>query len=103
MKAKLSSKTIRVLGALSLIVVALTTVVSTRASSRPQTRAAEPSAAGPDYVGSEVCLACHEDQGKHFQNTPMGKAFAHPRTDKERLGCEACHGPGRTHLEAGGG
>ena len=106
MRVKLSAKTIRVWGAASLIAVALTTVVSTRASSRPQAKPAQTesaSTAGPDYVGSEVCIACHADQGKHFQNTPMGKAFAHPRNDKEKLGCEACHGPGRTHVEAGGG
>src|SRR6185369_14440646 len=56
-----------------------------------------------DYVGTEVCIACHADQGKHFQNTAMGKAFARPKSEKEKLGCEACHGPGRSHAEAGGG
>src|SRR5215468_3634234 len=60
-------------------------------------------AASGDYVGSDTCIACHADQGTHFQNTVMGRAFAHARTDQEKLGCEACHGPGKAHVDAGGG
>ncbi len=56
-----------------------------------------------DYVGSETCIACHDDQNKRFQRTAMGKAFATPRNAAQKLGCEACHGPGRVHVEAGGG
>ena len=66
---------------------------------------AKPSAAGDgDYVGSETCITCHQDQEHRFKNTPMGKVMlAHPRTPEEALGCESCHGPGRAHVEAGGG
>jgi DmsE family decaheme c-type cytochrome len=56
-----------------------------------------------DYVGSETCLACHEDQHKRFNNTVMGKIFAKPRNALEARGCEACHGPGKAHVDAGGG
>jgi DmsE family decaheme c-type cytochrome len=59
--------------------------------------------ADSEYAGSETCVICHADQGQHFQNTIMGKAFAHPKNAKEKLGCEACHGPGKAHIEAGGG
>lgn len=61
-----------------------------------------PKSAG-DYIGKEACMACHPDQGRHFQSTAMGKAFARAKTEKEKLGCEACHGPGRVHAEGGGG
>jgi hypothetical protein len=53
------------------------------------------------YVGSETCLACHEEEGKRFGKTPMGKAFSHPHSEAEKLGCESCHGPGKAHSEAG--
>ena len=56
-----------------------------------------------DYVGTEVCVTCHADQEKSFVHTIMGNAMAHPRTPLDKLGCEACHGPGRAHVEAGGG
>ncbi len=60
-------------------------------------------AATGDYVGNDVCLGCHEDQQKRFKNTVMGRIFANPRTAAEKLGCESCHGPGKAHVEAGGG
>ena len=64
--------------------------------------AASPAADG-DYVGSAVCVTCHSDQERRFKNTIMGKVMANPRTPDEARGCEACHGPGRSHVEAGGG
>ncbi len=65
-------------------------------------RASAQDAAGGHYVGSDTCTTCHEDQGHRFDATVMGKAFAQPRTASEKLGCEACHGPGKAHVDAGG-
>lgn len=52
------------------------------------------------YVGSEMCAACHDAEAKRFHKTPMGKAFANPHSDLEKLGCESCHGPGKAHVES---
>jgi len=68
-----------------------------------KTKAVAPSAADGDYVGGETCITCHQDQDHRFKNTPMGRVMAHPRTPEEARGCEACHGPGKAHVEAGGG
>lgn len=57
-----------------------------------------------DYVGGiEPCRTCHPQAFESFSTTAMGKLLLkHPRNDREALGCETCHGPGRTHVEAGG-
>jgi predicted CXXCH cytochrome family protein len=74
-----------------------------------------PSATGPsatepattkadgDYVGSDVCVTCHAEQQKSFVHTIMGNAMGHATSGLEARGCESCHGPGRAHVEAGGG
>ena len=69
-------------------------------SDRTQASAAKPDG---DYVGSDVCVTCHADQQKSFIHTPMGNAMAHPKSSQDALGCEACHGPGKAHVDAGGG
>ncbi len=55
-----------------------------------------------NYVGSETCLDCHEDEGAFYANGPH--AVEHnlvvPGT---AIGvCEACHGPGSGHVDAEG-
>ena len=60
-----------------------------------------------DYVGAETCKTCHEDmptkgfyktfeQSRHFVTTLDKKK------GPEWHGCEACHGPGKAHVEGGG-
>jgi DmsE family decaheme c-type cytochrome len=53
-----------------------------------------------NYVGKEICMACHESQAAEFERTLMGRI---DRTRKGKFACENCHGPGSAHVEAGGG
>jgi DmsE family decaheme c-type cytochrome len=58
----------------------------------------------PGYVGSETCKGCHEEAFAKFATTKMGRIFLKlPRNAKEGLACEGCHGPGKAHVDAGGG
>ncbi len=90
--------------AMSMVAVMLVTLIMAGISIASEKPKATPAAAiDSDYVGADVCAGCHEDQNKRFQNTVMGKAFTNPHTADEKHGCEACHGPGKAHVEAGGG
>ncbi len=61
--------------------------------------AQETSAVTDDYVGAETCGFCHEEHLAQFQKTYMAAVLAE-KYPPEQQGCEACHGPGRAHVEA---
>lgn len=54
----------------------------------------------PQYVGSEACLACHEDVAAKIADSAHGKLAQ--ENAPERRGCEACHGPASNHVNSGG-
>jgi len=61
----------------------------------------------PDlYVGAETCKACHEDIYKNFDETPHFVTTMDGKLDANKgpewHGCEACHGPGKAHVDGGG-
>ncbi|MEO8649196.1 MAG: DmsE family decaheme c-type cytochrome [Acidobacteriota bacterium] len=60
------------------------------------------SAADDKYVGSETCAACHEDQFKRVSHTRHGELDKTAAWKNKVTGCEACHGPGRDHVESSG-
>ena len=52
------------------------------------------------YVGTEACLACHEDMGKAFLKTRHGAMEKDTGRGWKDYSCESCHGPGLKHGEA---
>ncbi len=52
-----------------------------------------------DYVGSETCNTCHEDQFKSFSVTKHAKLSEIASWKGKVQGCESCHGPGKAHSE----
>jgi DmsE family decaheme c-type cytochrome len=56
------------------------------------------------YVGDSVCLGCHEKVHDAYAKTLHAKVLVEgARMPLMARGCEACHGPGQAHVEAGGG
>lgn len=60
------------------------------------------SAPADDLAGSDVCRACHADKYQTYTISTHG-IKEHPHTPASKQGCETCHGPGKRHVESGGG
>ena len=60
------------------------------------------SAAAPSYAGEDVCAACHDEQAQSLAKSPLA-VISDPSRPEALRGCEACHGPGSAHADAGGG
>jgi DmsE family decaheme c-type cytochrome len=67
---------------------------------QPNAAAQQKDAAPGDFVGAAVCATCHQDEASKFS------ANAHSRLAEEHgktgVTCEACHGAGKAHVDAGG-
>ncbi len=51
-----------------------------------------------EYVGSETCVDCHDDiYNRIIQTSHLGVTLEVEKTKVEY--CEACHGPGSSHIE----
>lgn len=56
------------------------------------------------YVGDdETCAMCHDEKAEQLKKTPHGWALTNTKLEPAKRGCEACHGPGQTHADEGGG
>jgi DmsE family decaheme c-type cytochrome len=53
-----------------------------------------------DYTGADSCKDCHEDQFNNFSHTPHAKLANEKSWQGKVTGCEACHGPGKPHINA---
>lgn len=93
---------------IALIVVWATAIgLSAAAGEGPQTAsppkpgAAAVTAGQADaYAGEQTCLTCHED--RDYTGTRHAIASL-PTSPAATRGCESCHGPGKAHVDAGGG
>jgi len=63
-----------------------------------QDRAAPPQEG--QYAGIDACAACHEDTVAGFRPSIHGQKGFEMRSTHA---CETCHGPGKAHIDAGGG
>lgn len=59
------------------------------------------------YVGEETCKTCHEDMPskgfyKTYEDSTHFVTTLDTKKGPEWHGCEACHGPGKAHVEGGG-
>jgi DmsE family decaheme c-type cytochrome len=54
------------------------------------------------YIGAESCKGCHAGMYQKYLHTTHAEK-SDPRTPAAQMGCETCHGPGKAHVEAGGG
>jgi DmsE family decaheme c-type cytochrome len=59
--------------------------------------------AGAVYAGGDACVACHDDEATSYGKTIHSTALAGEDRPESERACEACHGPGGAHVEAGGG
>ncbi len=61
---------------------------------------AAPAQDASNFVGSDTCATCHEEQSKKFEGNPHTKlALEH---GKAGATCENCHGAGKAHVDGGG-
>ena len=79
-------------------------VVAAWATKEPASSPSLPAGGSADvsqYVGADTCKTCHEDIYKNFEGT---RHFKTTLTNKgpQWHGCEACHGPGKAHVDSGG-
>ncbi len=61
-----------------------------------------PNIPAAEFVGNQNCAQCHAEQVRDFKTSSHARLQA-KGTNAVQLGCEACHGPGRLHAQAGSG
>ncbi len=93
-----------VIASLALVFALVFQYFSANAQDNGETQAVpqDPAAASPpqaptqsDYLGSQVCEACHEDLYNSWEKTPHWKTTLDTKGGPSHQGCEGCHGPGR--------
>ncbi|HKY28346.1 MAG TPA: DmsE family decaheme c-type cytochrome [Pyrinomonadaceae bacterium] len=97
-----SLKLIRIFLACSLLLAAIAWLASgTYSKSTDPNNPENVTHQSGDYIGSEGCKDCHEDQFKNFTHTAHAKLETLSSWKGKITGCEQCHGPGKAHAEEG--
>lgn len=68
-------------------------------SSKAEVISLLPNQNADDFVGSETCKACHEDQFNTVAMTKHGRLSDLPEWKDKVQNCESCHGAGKAHSE----
>jgi DmsE family decaheme c-type cytochrome len=105
---RITSHILRV--AVVAFVIAGVTAAITHAAEKQKTKSQPPAAPAASYrptdaslyAGTDVCVACHGKEGGSYNHGPHWKNELQKKRGVEWQGCEACHGPGRAHVENGG-
>jgi len=95
--------TLALLGLVAVIGVAAADKAKPADQDKKYVRPTDPSL----YVGAETCKTCHEDMPskgffKSYEDSPHYVTMLDTKRGPEWHGCEACHGPGKAHVEGGG-
>lgn len=96
-------KTVLVCASVLGVVVWFASARSSQAVS-PGANNAGPAIASTDpseYVGSDACKDCHEDQFKAYSHTTHAQLSRIGSWKGKVTGCESCHGPGKDHIAEG--
>ncbi|MBV9303185.1 MAG: DmsE family decaheme c-type cytochrome [Acidobacteriaceae bacterium] len=54
------------------------------------------------YVGADTCKTCHQPEAESYNRGPHWRTETGKHKGPQWQGCEACHGPGKAHVDSGG-
>lgn len=54
------------------------------------------------YVGADACKTCHQPEATSYDRGPHWRTENGKHKGPQWQGCEACHGPGKAHVDSGG-